>query len=284
MICVYLVRVCEWTMKRRGASPGRRGGGGHPDQGKEYRVPPSRPYWLAWVRTATRLLETSEWHPNVNGVGEWRRHLQAFATNGEDVNAVVFELPKLLNPKLGRPQRLELLHNAHLTSNKTHIVARNARYRDMILMLRDVSTRIRPLHERMQDARKMKGYSKEEVAALLGCLNNMQHAVESMERMLETSIAKPEERGRPPATTSERSERAAAQAQANPVKIYFDDDFPDAQGSPLSPAEQLIAQQAPNPPHNQPRKLTFGEELEFFEPDVPKGYAEPKGFGIKEEP
>lgn len=223
--------------------------------GAERGVLPSRSMWYDWVQAAERLLDTAQHNPHSDPASphpifEWNRNKRDYvAHHGEDVDKVAFAIPNLLNPALGPPyklQRITALAKPGATLNTTQHRARNNRYAEIVITMRDVLTRIKPIYDRMQDARRMKGYDKEEVQAMLRSLEVVKSGAENLRRMAMTDTFK-----------------APSLAPYHPTPLDVDLDSFDSDITPLSPSEQQIAadqtRQERDPEAEEARQRAFDE-------------------------
>lgn len=204
-------------------------------------VVPSRIGWWEFVQAAQRLLATSVWDTATNidspyAVALWHKSKQDYQTHAVDVAIIVTFVPQLLDPRQARSiaAQLRAARKAALNGG-THpsgTAARTNRYGEIMLAMHKILALTAPLQERLQDARRMRGYSKGEVDGIADHLNLVIGATKALQRAARGNTLDPET----PLTHLEQRTRGEP-AVAHPITDFMVDDVG------LSAPERAIAQE-----------------------------------------
>jgi hypothetical protein len=138
-------------------------------------------YWDA-IQGAANLIVCSrnagsEQHPRA----EWRKEMQEWSRSTENARLVTEALPRLLNPKRGRPSRLQAPMPLSLNGGGRG-AARHKRKVELVTMCARIMDILTPQLARARDGRKLAGYTKEEIADIQAQLNDIYEATTSLKR------------------------------------------------------------------------------------------------------
>lgn len=182
----------------------RRGGAIHVEMhkqsahapGKTYVVRSTKQGFSTFVQAALLLLRCSMWDPTA-ALGHpraiWNRNAPDIDQRLENAQTVVAFLPRLIDPKPGRPRNTTTDPNyiAALPNDPQvrvgYTAARRARVNEMLMMTQRVSNAMQPMLERIASGSKhLVGFTREEAMAISAQLHQIDHQNNRLRLMLTT--------------------------------------------------------------------------------------------------
>lgn len=201
--------------------------------GKVFVIPHSRKGYYDLCAAADALLRCSLYDPKVNPAAPryrciWNDKRPEYVGRAAYVETIALALPRLLDPKPGRPMQLdaEIAREAARVAggvNVSHVAARTRRRGEVLTLVAYVGPRIGAMLERFTDThagstRLLRGYTAEETATLQRQLHTLAHTIDEMRRYAMTHAYGPS-----PDTTGPEH---AAMLRAPTITMVLDDSAP----------------------------------------------------------
>lgn len=195
--------------------------------GKVFVIPHSRRGYHDLCAAADALLRCSMYDPKVNPASLayrciWNDKRPEYVTRAAYVETIALALPRLIDPKAGRPLKLDAAIAREAARRAggvhvSHVAARTKRRGEVLSLVAYVGPRINEMLERVATPHAMKGYTAEETRTMQQQLQTMAKIVDDMRRYAMTHAYDAN-----PATTG--PEHAAAQRAPTGTIVLEDDD------------------------------------------------------------